>query len=884
MLLSTGTKVGHYEIVAPIGAGGMGEVYRARDTRLKRDVALKVLPDVFARDPDRMARFQREAELLASLNHPNIAHLYGVEERALVMELVEGDSPKGPMAFDDAWRIALQIADALEYAHEKGVVHRDLKPANVKVTPEGVVKLLDFGLAKALREQASASDVTISETLTMGATEVGVVLGTVSYMSPEQAMGKPVDKRTDIFSWGVVLYELLTGRRLFKGEDTAETLRQVLGNEPDLDAVPPQVRRLLRRCLEKQPKLRLRDIGEARFLLEDSAAPGIAAGVAAKSKWVWWPLAAACAAALVLGIGFWRLAAEPQSPDMTQYRFRPFATEDYAETNPVWSPDGKSIAYAANPKSGSELRVRSIDGSPPVTLAVGKGTGGSQGINQPSWTPDGSTLYYIDAPDINFGPVFSVSRAGGEPMQVTKDLAFAAAISPDGKTLAALMRENSGGKGQRVLTLTSPPGLQPKRLAVFPGMNVQNRVAWSPDGSKILVWLQSPDTNPDSSIWLVNVSTGESKQIASPPDTLWANFSWFPDNRRVAIAWPRGDPVEDRSDLAIFDTVTGRHTLMMPSAEDMADPSVSPDGKTIAFQTGRLDFDVVEFPLDGSAPRPLVATKQWEDSPDWSPVAPEFVYVSGDAIWLRGRNSAGREMESRPVVDLTAFPGRRFRFASPSFSPDGTKIVYHAANPHATKVFISPVSGGAPAPLGDFIGDVRGITWSPDGRWIAVNWTPAQSNESRLSKIRLGSGQSTTLAKESCASAPAWSPDSSRILCSSGDILYTIPAEGGQREFLGKEYEPIAAWSREMHFIYAIRDKDGKRELGKLDWKSGAFQPIVAVPLEWTFGPPDLGGERLSLAPDGKSLATTIAKLTGEIWILEGFQEPPTLWQRLMRH
>src|SRR5258708_27952569 len=226
MPLLVGERLGPYEILAPLGAGGMGEVYRARDTKLKRDVALKVLPEAFARDPERMARFQREAVVLASLNHPNIAAIYGVEDRALVMELVEGASPKGPLPFDEAWHIASQIGAALEYAHEKGIIHRDLKPANVKVTPEGVVKLLDFGLAKAFtnpREGPAATGEN-SPTLTMGATEVGVILGTAAYMSPEQARGKQVDRRADIWSFGVVLFELLTGERLFSGEHAAETL------------------------------------------------------------------------------------------------------------------------------------------------------------------------------------------------------------------------------------------------------------------------------------------------------------------------------------------------------------------------------------------------------------------------------------------------------------------------------------------------------------------------------------------------------------------------------------------------------------------------------------------------------------------------------------
>src|SRR5215472_13417736 len=239
MALGAGTRLGPYEIVAPLGVGGMGEVYRARDTNLKRDVALKVLPETFGEDPERMARFQREAEVLASLNHQNIAHIYGVEQRAIVMELVEGESPAGPMGFEDAWKIASQIAAGLEYAHDRGIVHRDLKPANIKVTLDGVVKLLDFGLAKAFTGPSPVSgSLDNSPTLTLGATQVGVILGTAAYMAPEQAKGKAVDKRADIWSFGVVLYELLTGERLFTGDDVSDTLADVLKKEPNLDKVP----------------------------------------------------------------------------------------------------------------------------------------------------------------------------------------------------------------------------------------------------------------------------------------------------------------------------------------------------------------------------------------------------------------------------------------------------------------------------------------------------------------------------------------------------------------------------------------------------------------------------------------------------------------------
>ena len=289
MSLEPGTTLGSYSVTAKIGEGGMGEVYQARDTKLDRDVALKVLPEAFTQDPDRLARFEREAKVLASLNHPNIGSIYGLEEaegiRALVLELVEGPTladriKQGPIPIDEALPIAKQIAEALEAAHEQGVIHRDLKPANIKVKADGTVKVLDFGLAKAFQPDASDPNMSMSPTisLTAAATQMGMVIGTAAYMSPEQASGKVVDKRSDVWAFGMVLYEMLTGRRAIEGADISHTLAAVLMKEIDWARLPTHtpdaVRQLLRRCLERDPRRRLRDIGEARIALEDAGGPG----------------------------------------------------------------------------------------------------------------------------------------------------------------------------------------------------------------------------------------------------------------------------------------------------------------------------------------------------------------------------------------------------------------------------------------------------------------------------------------------------------------------------------------------------------------------------------------------------------------------------------
>ena len=377
MPVTAGTRIGAFEILAPLGAGGMGEVYRARDTKLDREVAIKVLPEALAHDPERLARFEREAKTLAALNHPNIAHIYGVEDGALVMELVEGAEPKGPLEWDEAWKIASQIADALEYAHERGIIHRDLKPPNIKVTPEGTVKLLDFGLAKAIEDRAeSKADPSISPTFTMGATSVGMIMGTAAYMAPEQARGKTVDRRCDIWSFGAVLFELLSGKRAFPGESVTDTLAMVLKVDPDWNALPAgtpaPARRLLECCLKKERGQRLQAIGDARLLLVVEPSER-----APKPRPFW--IAAALAILLAIVAAWGWLRPRPQAapaPSLTLAIVPPKGTELPSIGNQAGAPSGTRTFRSSLPPAGKAIHFESADqnGSPPTPAILCSGS------------------------------------------------------------------------------------------------------------------------------------------------------------------------------------------------------------------------------------------------------------------------------------------------------------------------------------------------------------------------------------------------------------------------------------------------------------------------------------------------------------------------------
>ena len=440
MPFSPGTRLGHYNVTALLGEGGMGQVWQATDTQLNRQVALKILPDAFAADPDRLARFTREAQILASLNHPNIAAIYGMEEaegtRALVLELVEGPTladriSKGPIPLDEVLPIAKQIAEALEAAHEAGVIHRDLKPANIKVREDGTVKVLDFGLAKAF-DPNPEGDPSQSPTLTAAATQMGVILGTAAYMSPEQARGQTVDRRADVWAFGAVLYEMLAGRRAFEGEDVSDTLVSVFRDDPDwsrLSAdVPARVRQAIQVCLQKDPKQRVRDVAAVRLAMEGAfgtTASAPSEPTVAPSLPIWQrPVAiagAVLASLAVGGIAVWTLG-NGTVPAPSSKRF----TLTLPESDRLLggsgdmlalSPDGQTLVYVATRDGTRQLFRRPVDQFQATPMP------GTEGAQDPFFSPDGQSVGF----DAN-GAMLRVALVGGPAQTLTATPSFRGAV------------------------------------------------------------------------------------------------------------------------------------------------------------------------------------------------------------------------------------------------------------------------------------------------------------------------------------------------------------------------------------------------------------------------------------------------------------------------
>jgi serine/threonine-protein kinase len=492
-------SIAHYRITVKLGEGGMGEVLRATDTKLNREVAIKVLPEAFVADPGRLSRFTREAQILAHLNHPNVAAIYGVEERALVMELVEGPTlaeriVKGRIPLEEALVLARQIAEALEYAHERGVIHRDLKPANIKITPEGRVKVLDFGLAKADSGEPTAGDPISSPTVTMRSTQPGVILGTAAYMSPEQARGQKADHRADIWAFGVILFEMLTGRQLFLGRTVSDTLAHVLKGDIDLTGVPAEVRPTLERCLRRDPLLRWHSIDDVFLLLEQGASPPSPA--AGQRSVLPWAIAGALVLALALtGAGWWNATCPVDHPPVRlSLDLGPSALTG-VDTTVVVSPDGRRIVFPARGADGKQqLATRLLDQAEPTLLP------GTEGGFDPFFSPDGQWIGFFAG-----GQLKKTSVLGGAPVILYPAIApRGASWGEDGNIVANL--GNLGG-----LFVFPGAGGAPKPLTKFARDEVTHR--WPqvlPGGQAVLFTAgQSVVARGNDSIEALSVKTGK---------------------------------------------------------------------------------------------------------------------------------------------------------------------------------------------------------------------------------------------------------------------------------------------------------------------------------------------------------------------------------------
>jgi len=734
-VLTLGRRVGPYEIVAPLGAGAMGEVYRAHDTTLNRDVALKVLPELFAVDADRLARFTREAQVLASLNHPNIAAIYGLEEsngtQALVLELVDGPTladriARGPLALDEALTIARQIADALEAAHEKGIIHRDLKPANIKITGNGVVKVLDFGLAKVW-DGASQPDLAASPRLT--ATDIGErILGTPAYMSPEQARGKPVDKRTDIWSFGCVLYEMLTGRQAFAGETISDTIAAILEREPEWtalpDTTPVTVRRLLQRCFEKDPRHRVRDIGDARIELDDArAGRAISAPVARRAgrERVAWTASALVTVAALLAVGsvlYLRRAPADTRAYRSSISPSPGASRPAGllpSSRFALSPDGRRLAFVGTDAGGvTALWVQSLD------EPAGQPLAGTEGALMPFWSPDSQFIGFLAG-----GKVKRIAATGGPPLILAEHTGggnAGASWNRDGVILLSGPRlgnpirrvSASGGAPSPVTTLNADAG---ETVHGFP--------FFLPDGRHFLYLAVGSKTggsvssNSPNGIYVTGLDSNERKLLV--PGGSNAKYA------EGYLLFLRGQMLMAQPFDAQRLELTG---AAVPIADDVAiggvtgisgGYSVSETG-VLAYQTGSVNeggpadtsTQLVWFDRSGKAIGALGDKAGYGD-----------LELASDgkrgAVSLLDRTRRTRDIW---LFDIARGLRTRFTFDSAEesasvWSPDGDRVVFNTNRKGHFDLYQKASSGsGAEQELLVDTRDKYPIDWSPDGRFI----------------------------------------------------------------------------------------------------------------------------------------------------------------------
>jgi serine/threonine-protein kinase len=798
MALAAGTRLGPYEILAPLGAGGMGEVYQARDTNLRRDIALKILPDAFAHDPDRLARFQREAQLLAALNHPNIAHIHGLEEsngvRALVMELVEGPTladrvAQGPIPLAEVLPIAKQIADGLEAAHEQGIIHRDLKPANIKVRDDGTVKVLDFGLAKALDPTASSSaEAMRSPTLSVHATQAGILLGTAAYMSPEQARGKVVDRRTDIWAFGVVVFEIVTGQRLFGGETISDTLASVLKTDPNWSAlpatVPPDLRRLLRRCLEKDPKRRLQAIGDARIQIEDllSGAPeeSIAAGfprpLRPHERALPWAVAGALAFALVLVLWApWRKSLQVPAP----LRLNAELGTDLSLTigpgaAAILSPDGAVVAFVAQRSGGGspQLYVRHLNQLQATPLS------GTDDVESPFFSPDGQWIAFFAG-----GKLKKISVTGGAAVTLCDAPAGRGGawgddgtivFSPSAAPRVRLVRVSSaGGKAEPLTSIVEGevnrfggfvlaatqrwPQVLPGKAVLYtdsglPGTDANVVVQPLPSGSPKVVQRAGYHGRYLLSGHLVYIHDGT--LFAAPFDLARLEVTGQPVPAVEGVA---SNQLTGGAQFAVSDSGTlvylpgqitgggipiqwmdhdGKTTLLRATLANWLNPLFAPDGRRLGMQIidGQSDIWVYEWARDTLTR--LTSDPTNDSKPVWTPDGRRIVFASARAdkstlnlYWQRadGTGDAQRLTESKNSQRAA------------SWHPSGKFLAFEETTPQTNvDLMILPMEGddasgwtpGKPTVFLNSPAEEREPMFSPDGRWLAYS-----SNESGRDEV-----------------------------------------------------------------------------------------------------------------------------------------------------
>ncbi len=855
MTLIPGSRVGPYEVVAPLGAGGMGEVYRARDTKLGRDVALKILPESFAADPDRLMRFEREAKALAALNHPNIAQIYGFEgdigrtegpasagpgpggllpappvsgSLALVIELVEGDDlsariARGPIPLDDALPVARQVALALEAAHEAGIVHRDLKPANIKIRPDGTVKVLDFGLAKALDSahggtgfsrpdtgralaRPSGGRADLPTVTSPALTAMGMILGTAAYMSPEQAKGRPADKRADIWAFGVVLYEMLTGRQMFQAETVSEVLAAVLRADIDLDALPaetpPALHRLLRRCLERDPQQRLRDIGDARHDLEEAAAGGDvdrshgeeAAPVRSLRLAV---VGLAAVAVMSVAVALWSLTSRQPTP-ATTYLSVALPVGHSLTSGPAISRDGQQVAFVSTDGvARPQLYVRRLDDPESRLIA------GTEEAEQPFFSPDGEAVgFYARA------SLFKVRLDGGAPIPLADSGShFGATWMDDGRIL--FNRVWNGGlyavseDGGPVELLVEPA--RPNEYAyvwpyALPGSRDVIFSRWGHDFSIVRLDLRDMTQTVVSDAWrrsvyaptghVVSGATGDAPELWAVPYDETGKRGAGPATvaERVDIGDQDGDSRFDisatgtlayasadrrRRSLAVVDRL-GRVGAAIYGERSIEDIALSPDGGRVAVREQRK---LLIVDVNRGTATPLANELDVEDgsrgaalwSQDGSRVTFSSNHEGNWEIYAKAANGVGavETVLSRP---LDQHPE--------SYAPDGT-LLFGEIHPESGDDLWLLSEGGEPQPWLVTNADESAGRFSPDGRLVAF-----VSNVSGRSEVyvqtREPDGERIQVSAEG-GNPPRWSPSGDRVYFRQGNAMMeaTISTRNG---------------------------------------------------------------------------------------------------------